>query len=481
MRNQLQKFTDLANTLLPHETKYLLSIQQFVDSQRLEILQLVDYNARHIDQFTPYDTSIDKRKYNHLQLWITDRLKAIDVDEHLHWMLDMEEKIMTDSIRLEEEKELLQAIHHYRHPAFFFTKFYELVERYRHFLLIRLSYDDHQLADTFIKTYRDDYVKARQINENLHGVTLDIVGQYAGNKAESSQWIKWLSSIFYDERIDGLNRYLALVRLVFISHNYRKYDLLREKLDYLDEKFTKGISYSKRILLNYSSSRLMLHSHFREYDQAVYFGYLSVRAQNHDYLFYVNNLCAVLLRLKRVQEALQLMQKASSFAKKTKNLHTRVGYVAYYMESLNKNGMFKNALGYGDAFLKAYSREILHYRWHLFFTVYLESLMHLGLFDRLIKTARKYKLPELDKPLRNTAGYLPMIPLYVEAARYREGITKSEVFIKIVDGFWEEYRDDEDRSSNFQKLMQKIKTWVPELASSLVKRDSKKGKGKVRR
>ena len=467
MRNQLQKFTDFANTLLPHEADYLLSVQQFADEQRLAILQQVAYNARHIAQFTPYDTAIDKRKYNHLQNWIQARLDAIDVDVHFSRMLDMEQKIMTDTIRPDEEKELLQEIRKYRHPAFFFTKFYEVVEHYRHFLLVRLRYADHQQADRFLKNYRQAYLESKEINEKLHDATLDIVGQYSGEPTESRQWAGWLSKIFYNENISGLNRYLSLVRLVFIGHNYRTYELLRKKFDYLDAQFSTGKYYSKRLLLNYYNNRLMLHSHFREYDKAVRYGYLSVRAKTHDYLLYVNNLCAVLLRLNRNQEALQLMQKAAPEAKKTKNFHNRVGYVAFYMEALNKNGLYKNAAGYGDTFLKAYADEVLQYRWHLFFSVYLEAVLHLGQSDKLLRTARKYTLPERDSAYRSNANYLPVIPLYVETARFREGLISRAELLKTVETYTGQYRNDPDRSAGFQELLERLRSWLPEVAAGL--------------
>ncbi|RMF22435.1 MAG: hypothetical protein D6765_14295, partial [Bacteroidetes bacterium] len=378
MRTPLKKFTEFTNELLPNETEYLLSVQNFQDEERLDILRLVDFNAHHIDQFTPYDTTIDKRKYNHLQNWIAARLQAIDVDEQLKQILSWEEKILTDSIDAEEEKRLLNTIKNYRHPGFNFSRFYELAESYRHFLLIRLRYEDHQLVDDFLQTYRTAYLEARQIKGKLHEASLAIVGQYSGKGGESKHWEQWLSDVFYDETLEGHIRYLALVRLVFICHNYRKYDLLRPKFDYLDKKLAQGLYYSKRLLLNYYNNRLMLHSHFREYDRAVYYGYLSVRAKTHDYLLYVNNLCAVLLRLNRNDEALQLMKKALPEAKKTQNFHNRIGFVAFYMKTLNKNGLFKNAAQYGEAFLRGYRKEILQYRWHLFFSVYFESLFQQG-------------------------------------------------------------------------------------------------------
>jgi len=467
MRSQLQTFTDYTNTLLPHETEYLLSIQQFKDEQRLQILQLVDYNAQHIGQFTPYDTSIDKRKYNHLQNWITGRLQAADVDANFRWMLDMEQLIMTDSIQMEDEKQLLRSIRNYVHPGFFFVKFYELVEHYRHFLLIRLRYADHQLADAFLQEYRAAYQATRDVQERLHRATLDIVQQYSGHRTGSKQWEDWLTTVFYDDVIEGHMRYMALVRLTFIAHNHREYDPLREKFDYLDQQFREGRYYSKRLLLNYYNNRLMLHSNFREYDRAIRYGYLSIRAKTHDHLLYVNNLCAVLMRQERNQEALELMKKAAPEAKQTKNFHNRVGYVAFYMEALNKNGLYKNAVNYGSTFLKAYTQEILQYRWHLFFSVYLESMLHRGQFEEVLRTIRKYKLRELDEGYRATASYLPVIPLYYEAARYKKGLLSRDRFIALLQEFAERYQRLPEKKEPFRKLLRKTQDWLTEVRAWL--------------
>ncbi|MEO1262156.1 MAG: hypothetical protein AAFZ15_25345 [Bacteroidota bacterium] len=469
MRSQLQKFTAFANSLLPHETEYLLSIQQFKDAERLAILKRVDFNAHHIEQFTPYDTTTDKRKYNHLQNWIKGRLHAVDVDEQFNWMLSMEQKIMTDTIRPEEEKELLKTIRRYKHPFFSFSKFYEVVQHYRHFLLVRLRYVDHDAANTFLKKYKRAYEESKKIHEKMHDATMDIVGQYTGEEGiGSKQWEHWLSQIFFNEKVEGHLRYLALVRLVFIAHNYRKYDALREKFDFLDQYFSKGRYYSKRLLLNYYNNRLMLHSNFREYGKAVHYGHLSIRSQNHDYLFYVNNLCAVLLRMKKNQDALQLMQKAAAEAKKTKNFHSRVGYVAFYMEALNENGLYKNAISYGDSFLRAYSKEILQYRWHLFFSVYLEALMHQGLCEKLLRIAQKHRLMERDTSYRTNAGYLPVVPFYIMTARYLEGMVKRADLIHTFDQYLKKQGAGKEINHALQKLMVKFDRWVPGLSSRLI-------------
>ena len=118
MRAKLQKFTDFANKLLPHETSFLLATQQLEDQVKLQILEQIHYNCQHIHQFTPYDTSIDKRKYSHLKNWINKRLTAIDIDANYEWMSRLEQKILLDQINQKEEKQLLKI--HSSLPTSFF-------------------------------------------------------------------------------------------------------------------------------------------------------------------------------------------------------------------------------------------------------------------------------------------------------------------------------------------------------------------------
>lgn len=91
--------------------------------------------------------------------------------------------------------------------------------------------------------------------------------------------------------LDGLNRYLAIVRLTLIYFNYREYDRLDKIYDDLDGMMRGGQFYSRRILLNYYANRVMLHSKRNELEKASVYGYLSIRQHSGDYLHYVNNLC----------------------------------------------------------------------------------------------------------------------------------------------------------------------------------------------
>jgi hypothetical protein len=462
VRNRLNKFTEFTGQLLPHETAYLLRTQQLEDPERLAILQRVDLNCRQVDQFTPYELAIDKRKYHHLKNWIRQRLEDIDVDVYHEWLLEAERRIMTDSIEREDERKLLKQVRNYQHPGYFFMKFYEVLQHYRHFLQIRLRYQDYRLVNNFLMAYAEPYRQSKKCYDQLHAITQDVVEQYANQSNESEQWQDLLENVFRNENMDGLNRYLALVRLTFIGFNYHNYDRVLIHFDYLDQSFQEGKNYSRRILANYYGNRLLLHSQRREYEKAVYYGLLSVRAKNYDYLFYVNNLAAVQLRLGRQQEALNLLQSAKEAARTTVNPHNRIGYTAFYLEALIRNGRLTQAGSYGDSYLRAYRKEILRYRWHLFFTVYLQVLLLLNHNEKVLKLARQFKLEDKARNYAAKAGYLPTIPILLDLARWREGLIDTDTFSLHFRKNQSAVQENGTSKERFTDFCQTIATLLPE-------------------
>ncbi|MEM1218279.1 MAG: hypothetical protein AAGH79_05185, partial [Bacteroidota bacterium] len=386
---------------------------------------------------------------------------------HFAWMNQIDQKIMTDTISPEEEKALLRAVRRYEYPTFFFRKFYEVLLNYRQFLLIRLRYGAHQLVDDFIKKYQQRYWRSNQVSEKMHMATQDIVQQYARNESESDQWTSWLSDIFYDEDMDGLNRLFALVRLTFIGFNYRRFDGLLEKYQYLDQQFRSGKYYSKRLLLNYYSNRLLLHSKFKEYDQAIYYGKLSVRAKNHDYLFYATNLAAVQLRQNKAEDALATMKEAYPEMKSTPNLHAKIGFVAFYIKCLNQNGRYKNAENYAHSFLHAYKKEVLEYRWHIFFSAYLEAHLAQEQYNRVLKLIRQHRLQDLDRTYAKRANYLPTITWYYLLAQYKEGILKQDQLQKQMQGFLQTVDPESDKTSQVQDLLKVLQPHIPDIIKRL--------------
>lgn len=453
MRNKLQKFTEFANSLLPHETAYLLSVQQFQDAKKLEILQQIDYNCQNANQLKPFDETLDKRKYSNLKTWIEERLTEIDVDAQYNWIAHIHQRIMTDAIAPEEEKALLKALKEYPlSKSFYFVKFYELVQDYRQFLLIRMRYTEHRQADDFVKTYREKYHYCKEVAEKMHTATRDIVQEYAEGSRDAYAWEEWLTDRFFDENLEGLHRYLALVRLTFIYNNRREFEKLRAKYDIIDEKFKQGVYYSKRFLVNYYGNRLLLHTRFKEYDKAEYYGFLSIRVKNSDYLHYTNNLCAVLLRSKKNEAALKLMQQAHPEMKRSPSFHNRVGFMAFYTKALNVNGLWRNAESYVESFLRVYKNEVFEHRWHIFFTVYFESLLGQKKYGKLRQIVKRFKLHDKEK---NTA-HLPSLHLYSALADYKDEKIDFQVFATIFKQETAKIEDSIHRKEQFSDIFETI-------------------------
>lgn len=420
MKQKLARFQDFTESLLPHETGWLLTVHQFTDPDKIAILETMDHNSRHLTESRVFDESIDKRKYSYIISWVSERLATIDVDEQFRKLAHLDQQIATDAIQPEEERQLSKIIRETDHRAFNFTRIYELVRNYRHFLLIRMRYRQHQETEDFLKQYRAQYEHARDVNDKIHYATQDIVKQYAGSPAESIQWERWLTDVFNEEQLDGNNRYMALVRLTFLYFNYRQFDRLRTKFDTFDQLLQQGIYYSRRLLINYYSNRLLLHNFCGEYDQAIWYGYLSIREKNADYIHYVNTLSGVLLRQNRAVEALEVMRKAYAELKHVSSFHNRLVFVSFYLRALSANDLLKNADNYAETFLRAYSEEIFDHRWHLFFTVFFDILLRRDKSARIVRLAKKYRLIQREAEYVKSIGGQPYLLWQFTLSSYLE-------------------------------------------------------------
>ena len=420
MSARLSNFTLFANSLLPHEVSYLQAVNQFKDAENIGILELVLHNTHNPEQTFPYKLSIDKRKYSNLKIWITEKLKSIDVDAYYSWLLEIDRKIMTDNISPREEDALIRLIKGFDKPPYYFIRLYEIIRNYRFYLLIRFRHHYNQIVDRFLTDYQELYNNCTEVNRQLHEATIDIVNQYAQNKTESRKWEQWLKDVFYNDKLDGLNRYLAIVRLTLIYFNYKEYDKLDTIYNDLDGMMRDGQFYSRRILLNYYANRVMLHSKRNELDKASEYGYLSIRQHSGDYLHYVNNLCAVLLRQNQNTKALKLMQDSFPELKNTKSHHNRVGFASFYIRALNKNKRATEAADYAETFLSGYKEQIFEFRWHTFFASYMQSLIAMEKYSRVMQLSKRYKLMERESEYKLRAVYIPTISWYHAVAEYKE-------------------------------------------------------------
>ncbi len=421
MKQKLNKFSDFANSLYPHEIDYLLSVQQFTVSDNKKILNLINYNSKNPLNKLPYDTSLDKRKYSYMKNWVEKNLKEVDVDHYFEWLLNIEKQVMTDAITPDEEKELQSKILSTSDSSYYFIRFYEVLQHYRDYLLIRVRNQLNEPVSAYLDQYRDSYLQTTEINSRLNSATLDIIKQHSSTTTESKQWENFLEQTFLNEKLDGYTRYRAIVRLTFLYYNYRDFDKLKDIYSILDKIFKTHVFYSKRILSNYYANRAMMHSKLNELDLAEKYGYLSIRQHNSDYLFYLLNLCGVLLKKGKNKEAYHLMSDSIPELKKTNSFYNKIGFVAFYINTLLANNYVDKAVSYAETFFDGYKKEILKQRWHLFFSSYIRALFQAKKYVKILSVMKRYNLVNKEKQFIGRARYLPILFWYSTAANYLDG------------------------------------------------------------
>ncbi len=461
MKTKLKKFTAFAAEILPHEADYLTSIQQFEDAEKEEILKRVSANAHGQQNKMPFNTKIDKRKYSSLMDWIQKRLDSIDVDSYFEWVNDMDRKVITDAISHEEEKVLLKRIKNYEHPVHNFMKFYELVQNYRHYLLIRLRHKDYQEVNDFIEKYKADYEYSKEVNQKLHQATVDIIEQFNLKKGDSKQWEDWLLSLFKNENLDGFNRYMAVVRLTFLYFNSREFEKLKEVYDRLDELLARGIFYTRRILYNYYANRLMLHSKFDVLQQAEEYGYLSIRQKNADHVQYLSNFSSILIRRGKIEEALNLLKESFSEVQKSSNFYHKIGFISFYIKCLNLNNQPQRGEMLADSFLRIYKDEILKERWYSFFTAYIQGLIKQEKYDKILQVFRRYNLIAKDEEDSNKSIYLPTIRWYYEIALLKVGRLEAKELVESIVDFSQEHVANPHKSFILNQVLSELESYIP--------------------
>ncbi|WP_452229009.1 hypothetical protein [Lacinutrix sp. MEBiC02404] len=421
MKTKLKKFTEFSKTILPNEAKYLQTRYQFTDSEKLQIIELIVSNALSQKAFVDFDTTINKRKYSYIKDWVEKKLANIDVDATIGWLMPLKQKILTDAIASSEEKEFLYYISTYKNLDYNFQILYDLAKEYKSYLLVRMRYKDHQIVADFIETYKENYAEVKDVNEKLYTATTEITNQYTLNNNETKHLETWLLAVFNDKNIDGKNRYQAFVLLAFIYTNYNENDKLKIIFDQIDYYFSQGEMYSRRLLSNYYASRVLLHSKQDEFEEAEFYGYLSIRQNNNDTLMYLNNLVAILLRNNSPEKAFTLLDAYQELYKETHNYHQKIGYCSYQIRVLSE--LQKNDLAGVTAktFLVKYKKEVLKHRWHHFFTSYINVLVIQEKYEEVLKLAAKFNLIEKESERQKQSNYVPNISWSISLSRYMEG------------------------------------------------------------
>lgn len=461
MHHKLSKFSDYANALYPHELDFLLGIQKFERPENLKILNLINYNSRNPRNILPYDVTVDKRRYSYMKNWIEASLEEKDVDLFYNWLISFEKKILTDLIHPDEEKELLKKARQLEPTHYYFIRFYELLRYYRDYLLIRNRTDSYITIQQYLKNNQGCYESAVALNTRLNRASEDIVGQYFDSQIESKQWEEFLNNAFFDQELDGYTRYRAAVRLTYMYYNYREFAKLRTIYDELDRSFQTGTFYSRRILANYYANRAMMHSKLLELEDAEKYAYLSIKHENSDYIFYLLNLCGVLLKSRKNKDALLTLQQAIPKLKKTANLYYRIGFAAFYIKTLTANQMYAEAVDYGSTFHSTFKKEIDKNRWHLFYSNYFQALSWCENYSKIHSLSKRYNLVEKEKQQVGKAKYLPVLLWYTTVADYMEGNTSEKNLLNTIVASCEMLVRNNYKTSKIRDLLNELTQFAP--------------------
>ncbi|OYT16770.1 MAG: hypothetical protein B7C24_06080 [Bacteroidetes bacterium 4572_77] len=418
---KLSKFSVFVNFLFPHELKYLESIEKFENNEIRQILNRIRFNVNNPEKTKAFFYDIDKRKYSYLMKWIKNKLELIDVDVFFEWIMKMEKDISIDNVFPEDEKKVLNYTKTIKPTSYYFMRFYEMLNTYGDFLLIRTRILYYKSIQTYLHKYESEYNRAVDLNKEINKSAIDIINHYVFSTGDSNQCEKFLLDTFLDKSIDGFTRYKALIRLTYIYYNYYKFDELKWVYVELDKELHTSTFYSKRILANYYSNNAMMHSVLYEMDLAEYYAYLSIRQKNSDYLSYIIKLCNILIINNKNQLALKLMTNNISELKTNNSVYAKIGFVSVYIKVLNKNLEYAKGEKYGNNFLSLHKKDLFSFRWHIFFCAYLMSLIKQEKYKKLLSIEKKYKLVLKEKEFFINAQYVPTIQWYIYFSQYMEG------------------------------------------------------------
>ena len=462
MRTKLSVFSEFANSLFPHELEYLLTVQNFTKSLNLKILnQIYSNNTSSTKSNKNYDETVDKRTYSYLKNWISETLLKIDVDYFFDWLIATEKKVLTDVVSPSDEAEILSNMNQMQPTNYNYIRFYELLQYYRDYLMVRSRTKNNKVVTNYLEIHAEKYSKLKNLNISLDNTTAKIVNKTELLINEKEEIEKFLSDIFYDESLDGYTRYRAVVRLTIFYYNNREFDKQFVVYQHLDILLITPVFYSKRILSNYYANRAMMHSKLNELSEAEKYGYLSIQNKNSDYLFYLINLCGVLLKQAKNVEALKLMRQSIPELKNTNNNYYKIGFSTFYIRTYIANKQIDKAVQYASQYFEAYRKEIFEHRWHLYITTYLFALINAEKYEKVISICKRYKLVLKEKHRIEHPDYLPIIENYFYLAELMEGIISVEKFRNSVIKSIDPLTNNSYRSRRMLEMIDELAIFLP--------------------
>lgn len=433
MKTRLAAFTAFCDSLYPHETDYLLSVQQFSKPDNLKILSIINHNSKNPDRPISFDPKVDKRTYSYLKNWINEVLQRADVDLFYDRLLELERCVMTDSVTPETEKEFVDLAGTTLPTHYYFIRFFQVMQHYRDYLLVRNRIRYYAQVSNYLMKYHENFIKATDLNHQINSAAEHVIKQISAADSEFIRWEDFFKSIYFDSSLDGYTRYRAAVRLTILYYTNREFEKLNDIYNHLDAVFKTNAFYSKRILANFYHNRAMMHSKLGQLDLAEKYSFLSVRQKNSDYLFYLVSLCDILLRSNKPKQALHLLSLSIPELKNTNSYHSKIGFASLYIKTLLANCQINKAIDYGTLYFESYRREIFQYRWHLFFSSYLQALLMGEKYSKVVSLVKRYRLIAKERELLGTATYLPVILWIYNVSEYIEGSISLETLKNTIE------------------------------------------------
>jgi hypothetical protein len=457
MKVKLSQFSDFAKSLLPEEVLLASYSHKFKDPDNIEILRRTVQCAVEHDSFTGFDQTLDKRKYTYVKNWILRKLESIDVDEQYDWMVDTERMVMHDNIEPLRERQLIQLIEGSSPSDFYFLKLYELTIYFYHFAQIRMKESTSEEVRKFIEKNEYAYVYGRKCLEEMAKITQDVIDFYLGKSELKVEGEIKLCDFYKDTNLPGMIRYYALVRLTFLYYIQNRLEQILPFYDIMQNYFLQGKYYSKRILSNFYSNLLIIHSKLNNLEQAERYGKYSIHYKNNDYLHYLNNLAAVQLRLQKNDKALETLKCGLKEARQTDNFHNKQGFTALFVKALSEKGQLKAAEKYGETFIENHRKDVLKARWHLFFTTYFQVLWGLERYRRIISLTRGLDLLNQEERLKSSNRYAPVLALFYYLSLYQEGKLDGDQLIEHIRAYNIELKKHPEYNTTLQQLQKKLK------------------------
>ena len=429
MKIKLARFEEFADQLYPSEVKFISDNNQFTDPELFKILATLQQRVNHPESPVIFDPLIDPRKYSKLIKYFKQKLEKVDVDQYFTWINNFYYQVAIDAISPEEQTKVLTEIRHFDPRWYHADVFFQAMEHYKTYLIMRGRLKDLNIIKDFISRYRVTFDLNRSMMVHIETLTEQIIFEHKQKKSDiSTDEVDEMLALFRNENLSKKTRYAALLAYIMYHINHENSKKLIAPIQELEDAIYKGDFYSPRLLANFYANKLLLLNKLGKQEEAAKCGLLSIKHHTEDYLYYLNNYTTVLIHLSETKKALNQMKEAFETFKKSRNLNNRMVFISNYCRCLNETKQFNNTVRLMRIYLEEFKDRTFDHRWNYFFRTYFYALVMNGQNGLVLRLNRKYKLVEREQ----TMNIPPYLHLLVSAAEFSElKINRSEYELRL--------------------------------------------------